>query len=67
MRDNVNFFLGTKIAKIGKLIFVLSVFLGAVLNLSTIFAFLDLILGIALFPHLIALIVMSGQVVELKK
>lgn len=60
------FFLGTKIAKIGKLIFVLSVFLGAVLNLSTIFAFLDLILGIALFPHLIALIVMSGQVVELK-
>lgn len=60
------FFFGTKIAKIGKLIFVCSIFLGAVLNLSTIFAFLDLILGIALFPHLFALIVMSGQVVDLK-
>lgn len=61
------FFFGTKIAKFGKLLFVCSIFLGSILNLSTIFAFLDLILGIALFPHLIALIVMSGQVVELKK
>ena len=61
------FFFGTKIAKVGKLIFVCSIFMGAVLNLSTIFAFLDLILGIALFPHLIALIVMNGQVVDLQK
>lgn len=60
------FFFGTKIAKVGKLICVLSIFLGAILNLSTVFSFLDLILGIALFPHLIALITMSGQVVELK-
>ena len=60
------FFFGTKIAKIGKFLFVLSIFMGAVLNLSTVFSFLDLILGLALFPHLIALIVMSGQVVELK-
>ena len=60
------FFFGTKIAKIGKLICVLAILMGAVLNLSTIFSFLDLVLGIALFPHLIALIVMSGQVVALK-
>lgn len=60
------FFFGTKAAKFGKLIFVLSIFLGAVLNLSTIFAFLDLILGLAILPHLIALIVMSKQVVQLK-
>lgn len=61
------FFFGTKIAKVGKLLFVLSIFLGAVLNLSTIFAFLDLILGIIIFPHLFALVVMSGQVVKLKE
>ena len=61
------FFFGTKIAKYGKFIFVLSIFLGSILNLSTIFAFLDLILGIAILPHLVALICMSGQVVELKK
>ena len=60
------FFFGTKIAKIGKLICVLAILMGAVLNLSTIFSFLDLVLGLALFPHLIALIVMSGQVVALK-
>ena len=60
------FFFGTKIAKIGKLVCVLAILMGAVLNLSTIFSFLDLVLGIALFPHLIALIVMSGQVVALK-
>lgn len=61
------FFFGTKTAKYGKFIFVLSIFLGSILNLSTIFAFLDLILGIAILPHLIALICMNGQVVELKK
>lgn len=61
------FFFGTKKAKYGKFIFVLSIFLGSILNLSTIFAFLDLILGIAILPHLVALICMSGQVVELKK
>lgn len=60
------FFFGTNIAKYGKFIFILSVFLGSILNLSTIFAFLDLILGIAILPHLIALICMNDQVVELK-
>ena len=61
------FLFGLKFSKIAKFIFVCSIFLGAILQLETIYIFLDLILGIMIFPHAISLIWMSGQVAELKK
>lgn len=63
---NVEFLFGTRIGKIAKFVFVCSIFMGAMLQLETIYIFLDFIMGLLLIPHLVALVWMSGQVAELK-
>ena len=61
------FLFGLKASKVAKFIYLLSILLGVLLDLETIYIFLDLILGMMVFVHAYALIAMSGQVAELKK
>lgn len=61
------FFFGTKIAKFLKIFYVLAIFAGALGGLETVFSFLDVILGITMLPNMAGLLLMSGQVVTLKK
>lgn len=61
------FFFGTKIAKVLKTFYILAIFAGALGGLETVFGFLDVILAITILPNMIGLILMSGQVVSLKK
>ena len=60
------FLFGLRASRAAKFIYLCSIFLGAILKLDTIYIFLDLILGIMIFPQAISLIWMSGQVAELK-
>lgn len=61
------FFFGTKISKVLKIFYILAILVGALGRLETVFGFLDLILGITILPNMIGLILMSNQVVTLKK
>ena len=60
------FLFGLRASRAAKFIYLCSIFLGAILKLDTIYIFLDLILGIMIFPQAISLIWMSGQVTKLK-
>ena len=62
-----NYLWGTKALLPFKLVFVGMHFLGAVLNLATVWALGDIALGFVTFPNLIALVMLSGVVVKLTK
>ena len=55
------FLFGLKASKVAKFIYLLSILLGVLLDLETIYIFLDLILGMMVFVHAYALIAMSGN------
>lgn len=61
------FFFGTKIGKFLKIFYILAILAGSLGGLETVFSFLDVILGITIFPNMIGLLLMNGQVVKLKK
>lgn len=60
-----NYLWGAKALLPYKLVFVGMHFVGAVLNLSTIWALGDIALGLVTFPNLVAVIMLSGLVVKL--
>lgn len=62
-----NYLLGAKAILPFKMVFVLMHFTGAVLNLATVWALGDIALGFVTFPNLVALVMLSGVVVQLTK
>lgn len=60
-----NYLWGAKALLPYKVVFVGMHFVGAVLNLSTIWALGDVALGLVTFPNLVAVIMLSGLVVKL--
>ncbi|MEM1207555.1 MAG: sodium:alanine symporter family protein [Acidobacteriota bacterium] len=61
----VNYVWGAKAILPFKVVFVGMHFVGAVLNLTTIWALGDIALGLVTFPNLVALVMLSGVVVKL--
>ncbi|WMJ78201.1 MULTISPECIES: alanine/glycine:cation symporter family protein [unclassified Sedimentibacter] len=57
---------GTKFATKWKYVYVLSIILGVVGGIEFLYSFIDLFLALIIFPNVIGLIAMSGEVVELK-
>jgi AGCS family alanine or glycine:cation symporter len=62
-----NYLFGRKAIRPYKLVFVAMHFIGAVLTLSVVWTLGDLFLGIVILPNLLALILLSPQVVEMTK
>ena len=62
-----NYMWGPKAILPYKMVFVGMHFLGAVLNLATVWALGDIALGFVTFPNLVALVMLSGVVVKLTK
>lgn len=60
-----NYIWGAKAILPFKIAFVSMHFVGAVLNLTTVWALGDIALGLVTFPNLVALVVLSGSVVKL--
>lgn len=60
------FLFGYKFAKIWKYIYIVSILLGVFGGIEFLYQFLDFFLAMIILPNMVALIVMSGQVVELK-
>lgn len=60
-----NYLFGAKAIMPYKVTFVAMHYVGAVLNLTTIWALGDIALGLVTFPNLIALVMLSGTVVKL--
>lgn len=61
------FLFGTKTAKFLKIFYILAIPLGAMGGVEIIFGFLDIILAATILPNMLGLILMSGQVSDLKK
>ena len=59
-----NYIWGAKAILPFKIAFVAMHFVGAVLNLTTVWALGDIALGLVTFPNLVALVVLSGTVVK---
>lgn len=60
-----NYIWGAKAILPFKMAFVSMHFVGAVLNLTTVWALGDIALGLVTFPNLVALVVLSGSVVKI--
>ena len=60
------FLFGYKFAKIWKYIYIVSILLGVFGGIEFLYQFLDFFLAMIILPNMVALIVMSGEVVELK-
>jgi AGCS family alanine or glycine:cation symporter len=61
----VNYMFGAKAVLPYKVTFVIMHYVGAVLNLTTVWALGDIALGLVTLPNLIALVMLSGTVVKL--
>jgi len=62
-----NYIFGAKAILPYKFVFVVMHFIGAVVNLATIWVLGDIALGIVTFPNLLALVLLSGLVAKLTK
>ncbi|MGB5822720.1 MAG: sodium:alanine symporter family protein [Proteocatella sp.] len=60
------FLFGYKFAKTWKYVYVVSILLGVFGGIEFLYQFLDFFLAMIILPNMLALIVMSGEVVELK-
>lgn len=60
------FLFGYKFAKSWKYVYVVSILLGVFGGIEFLYQFLDFFLAMIILPNMVALIVMSGEVVELK-
>jgi len=60
------FLFGYKFAKTWKYVYVVSILLGVFGGIEFLYQFLDFFLAMIIIPNMLALIVMSGEVVELK-
>lgn len=57
---------GTKFSKVMRIVYLASIFLGAYGGLEFLYQFLDLMLGIVIIPNMLGLLLLSGEVKELK-
>lgn len=62
-----NYIGGAKLGKIYRYIYIPFTFIGAIGGLNMIWSILDLLLGIAVVPNLIAIVLLSPKVIELTK
>lgn len=62
-----NYLFGSRGVLPFKMVFVAMHFVGAVLNLATVWALGDIALGFVTFPNLVALVMLSGVTVQLTK
>jgi len=57
---------GTGFSRVMRIIYLASIFLGAYGGLEFLYQFLDLLLGIVIIPNMLGLLLLSGEVKELK-
>lgn len=57
---------GTKFSKVMRIVYLASIFMGAYGGLEFLYQFLDLLLGIVIIPNMLGLLLLSGEVKELK-
>ena len=57
---------GTSFSKVMRIVYLASIFLGAYGGLEFLYQFLDLLLGIIIIPNMLGLLLLSGEVKELK-
>ena len=57
---------GTGFSKVMRIVYLASIFLGAYGGLEFLYQFLDLLLGIIIIPNMLGLLLLSGEVKELK-
>lgn len=62
-----NYIGGAKLGRIYRYIYIPFTFIGAIGGLNMIWSILDLLLGIAVVPNLIAIVLLSPKVIELTK
>lgn len=61
------FLFGLKFAKVMKYIYVIAVFFGSIGAIQAIWGLVDITLALAVIPNMIAIILLSGKVKDLKK
>ena len=57
---------GTAFSKVMRIIYIISILLGAIADLEFIYQFMDLMLALVIIPNMLGLLLLSGKVKELK-
>ncbi|MCD1146505.1 amino acid carrier protein [Peptoniphilus sp. KCTC 25270] len=61
------FLFGSKVAMVVRVIYILFIILGVVLDLGTLYSLLDFMLALVIIPNMIGILTMSGEAVEMMK